>query len=387
MSLSDPITLHRLRAVATGLTGAAKRRLRFEAGSNVTMDVTELESELRVTINASGQGGGGGAPTDAQYVTLSTDATLTAERVLTAGTGISITDGGAGGNLTVASTITQGAPTDSQYVTLATDGDLSNERVLTAGTGISITDGGAGGNVTIASTVTSGAPTDSQYVTLATYGDLSNERVLTAGTGISITDGGAGGNVTIASTVTAGAPTDAQYVTLATNGSLSGERVLTAGDGITITDGGANGNVTVANDNPIVLTALKPSDQAISSQTTFQNATGLSFSVQEAGTYAFDGWILHQSSTTADIRWRFTNSDGGGSMRWNGDWSRDVTVVTNTGTLTGQGRNSNRVFMVRGYFVVATAPATIQLQFRQNTSQTSATTVRANSWMTATKVS
>ena len=46
-------------------------------------------------------GGGGGAPTDAEYVVLSLDATLTDERVLTAGTGINIVDGGAGGNVTI----------------------------------------------------------------------------------------------------------------------------------------------------------------------------------------------------------------------------------------------------------------------------------------------
>ena len=43
-----------------------------------------------------------------------------------------------------------GAPTDAEYVTLATDGTLTNERVLTAGTNITITDGGAGSTVTIA---------------------------------------------------------------------------------------------------------------------------------------------------------------------------------------------------------------------------------------------
>lgn len=46
-------------------------------------------------------------PTTASYVTLGTDAALANERVLTAGTGISLTDGGAGSTLTVASTITQ----------------------------------------------------------------------------------------------------------------------------------------------------------------------------------------------------------------------------------------------------------------------------------------
>lgn len=45
-----------------------------------------------------------------------------------------------------------GAPADAQYVTMALNGNLSAERVLTAGTGVSITDGGANGNVTIAAT-------------------------------------------------------------------------------------------------------------------------------------------------------------------------------------------------------------------------------------------
>lgn len=42
------------------------------------------------------------------------------------------------------------APVGAQYVTLAADSTLTNERVLTAGTGITVTDAGAGGNVTVA---------------------------------------------------------------------------------------------------------------------------------------------------------------------------------------------------------------------------------------------
>ncbi len=48
-------------------------------------------------------GGGSGAPTDAQYVTLATDGTLSGERVLTAGDNVTLTDAGAGGAVTVAS--------------------------------------------------------------------------------------------------------------------------------------------------------------------------------------------------------------------------------------------------------------------------------------------
>ncbi|MCH2325455.1 MAG: hypothetical protein MK317_12335, partial [Pseudomonadales bacterium] len=50
---------------------------------------------------ASGGGGGGGAPTDADYITLSTNAGLSDERVLSVGTGLQLTDGGAGSNVTV----------------------------------------------------------------------------------------------------------------------------------------------------------------------------------------------------------------------------------------------------------------------------------------------
>lgn len=51
--------------------------------------------------------GSGGAPVDATYVVLSAHVDLTQERILTAGAGISITDGGAGAIVTIASTITQ----------------------------------------------------------------------------------------------------------------------------------------------------------------------------------------------------------------------------------------------------------------------------------------
>lgn len=47
------------------------------------------------TVTGSG-GGGSGAPTDARYLTLATDSALSDERVLTPGTGLRGTDGGAG---------------------------------------------------------------------------------------------------------------------------------------------------------------------------------------------------------------------------------------------------------------------------------------------------
>lgn len=136
-----------------------------------------------------GGGGGGGAPTDASYVTLSASANLSAERVLTAGAGIAIQDGGAGAALTISSTGGGGggAPTGASYVTLAQDQGLSAERVLTAGTQITIQDGGAGAALTISTT---SAPQDARYLMFSdapANATLVSKRVLTVGAGLTAT--------------------------------------------------------------------------------------------------------------------------------------------------------------------------------------------------------
>ncbi len=153
-------------------------------------------------------GPGGGAPEDATYVTATSNGTLTAERVLTAGTNVTI-DVGTPGQIIVNASGSS-TPAD-ESVTLAkiadgTDGALwswdatgeaaeiapgTEGQVLTAhGAGAALTweDAAAGG----------GAPTGASYLTLGTDATLTAERVLTAGTAIGLTDGGAGSTLTIA---------------------------------------------------------------------------------------------------------------------------------------------------------------------------------------------
>ena len=69
-----------------------------------------------VESSGGGGGGGGGAPETAQYVVLATNGTLTNERVLTAGSGISITDGGAGSTVTIEATGGGGGLSQSQVL-------------------------------------------------------------------------------------------------------------------------------------------------------------------------------------------------------------------------------------------------------------------------------
>lgn len=153
----------------------------------------------------TGGGGGGGAPTDAEYVVMSLNGTLTNERVLTAGTGISVTDGGPASNATIANTgVTSNVAGTGISISGATGAStITNTGVtsLVAGTNITLSPVSGVGDVTVtAATPTGLAPNDASYLTLGLDGDLTNERVLTAGSGISFTDTGPNGTLTIETT-------------------------------------------------------------------------------------------------------------------------------------------------------------------------------------------
>ncbi|KKW38106.1 MAG: hypothetical protein UY85_C0043G0007, partial [Candidatus Peribacteria bacterium GW2011_GWB1_54_5] len=130
--------------------------------------------------------------------------------VLTAGTGIKVTDAGAGGAVTLAindsvvATLSGARYSGSVFVTGSVGASTGFSGSLTrladgtsyliAGPNVTITSASAG--VTISS-FDSGADRGAQYVVLQSTGSLTNERVLTSGSGISITDNGAGNGVTL----------------------------------------------------------------------------------------------------------------------------------------------------------------------------------------------
>lgn len=159
----------------------------------------KLDQIIRRLISQNSSGGGG-APTDASYVVTSAESGLTDERVLTAGSGISLVDGGAGSPVTISTTDDGLAPDDAPYIVTAGSADLTSERILTAGSGISLVDGGAGNSITISTTDDGLAPDDAPYIVTTASADLTSERILTAGSGISIVDGGAGSPITISAT-------------------------------------------------------------------------------------------------------------------------------------------------------------------------------------------
>lgn len=75
---------------------AGTRRLFVDTGTNEL----SVRTSGGTTVSLE-TGGGGGAPTGAQYLVLSADGTLSAERVFTAGENVKVTDAGAGGAYTV----------------------------------------------------------------------------------------------------------------------------------------------------------------------------------------------------------------------------------------------------------------------------------------------
>jgi hypothetical protein len=232
------------------------------------------------TDNDSGGGGGSGADPGAQYVVMSVTASLANERALAAGTGLTLADGGAGGNVTfaisdgVVATISGSNFSGPVLATGGLSGSLQRTTAglsyLVGGTGITVSSASNGqvtlgisdGVVATVSGTTFTGPvvgasnggftgsltrlTDgSPFITVAsgniiTISTGSNGQIILSGSG----DGGGAG----------GAPTTAQYLALAADATLSAERVFTPGTGLKATDSGAGAAYTLNVDDSVVAT-------------------------------------------------------------------------------------------------------------------------------------
>ena len=241
---------------------------------------------------ATAGAGGGGAPTDATYITLSLDGDLDNERVLTAGSGIRLNDGGANGALTLsASGVTlggvavalggndatpafnlqdatglltsnlNGTITNAQLAGSIANGKLANSsvtvhtqsgigggKVLSLGEAISIGVSGSTtsvqGIVQLQDSATDGT-TDKAITPNAVF-DIKTALVSDINTVSGLIPTATGVLINTNTTnISTKAPNDAQYLALATDGDLSAERVITAGSGVRFVDAGANGAFTV----------------------------------------------------------------------------------------------------------------------------------------------
>lgn len=98
----DYIEMHLAPPLVDNLRRDDTYRLRWSWNADYIVDAEYVDGAVAPAPGSGSSGGSGGAPTDATYVVMSADSTLTAERVLTAGNGILLTDGGANSTATLA---------------------------------------------------------------------------------------------------------------------------------------------------------------------------------------------------------------------------------------------------------------------------------------------
>jgi hypothetical protein len=117
-------------------------------------------------------GGGGGAPTNLSYLVLTASTSLSAERVLTVGTGLASTDAGAGAALTIAIGTHAASYINSGTVALARGG-LAADISTTGGAGHVLKQTSAGGAVSVAALVAGDLPTHNHVASNITSGTLA----------------------------------------------------------------------------------------------------------------------------------------------------------------------------------------------------------------------
>ena len=202
-ALPADLTVH--GTISGSIHHTAEGRSYLIAGANVTITSA---SNGQVTVAA---GGSAGAPSTLSYVTLASEAALSAERVLTVGPGLRRTDGGPGTTVTldvkdnVYASLT-GSNTFSAPMTFSSGLSGSMQQTaaglsyIVAGAGITVTSA-SNGQVTVASTVSGssggGGDPGAQYLVLALTSSLTSERVFSASTGLKAVDGGIGGAYTL----------------------------------------------------------------------------------------------------------------------------------------------------------------------------------------------
>jgi hypothetical protein len=178
------------------------------------------------------------APTDAAYVTLTTNTTLTAERTLAVGAALSLTDGGANNPVTIGTAAFTGdvtASANSHAMTIANDAVTFAKMLNSTAASVLVGRGSASGagdfqeitlgsGISMAGTVLSasgtGAPVGASYVCIATDATLTSERTLAVSAALSLSDGGANNPVTLGRAALTGdvtASADSNATTIANN--------------------------------------------------------------------------------------------------------------------------------------------------------------------------
>ncbi|MFJ9443254.1 hypothetical protein ACIRRH_15490 [Kitasatospora sp. NPDC101235] len=150
-----------------------------------------------------------------------------------------------------------------------------------------------------------------------------------------------------------------------------------------------NGNLSVTGVGQVLHARKTSATQPVTSSTTLVPATDLALPVVAGATYEIDGWIIYDGQFNAgDLKigwsvpagstgtWSINAPGTGGTLTYSPN-TVAIAATTTAGTY-GAGGLVNAA--VRGY-ITAGATGTLQLQFAQNSSNPTPTSVYAGSWL------
>lgn len=156
------------------------------------------------------------------------------------------------------------------------------------------------------------------------------------------------------------------------------------------------GQVVRASDTQ-VLWARKTVDESITSSTTLQNDDSLLLAVEADAVYEIAGTLFYAGNVTGDIKVAFTFPTGA-TLYWAGKGGSEAdagyggvgasrhsaSVADASGTATAfTGSTTNLAIFIRALLVTSGTSGNLQLQWAQNTSNGTATTVKVGSYLRA----
>ncbi|TXI87238.1 MAG: hypothetical protein E6Q36_07870 [Chryseobacterium sp.] len=135
---------------------------------------------------------------------------------------------------------------------------------------------------------------------------------------------------------------------------------------------------------------VKSANESVTSSTTFQNDDELSFSIGASERWALFTFIQGNVGATPDIKFQVTAPAGATcNVTFANQLPGIDTVLANRGCSTSSGNmgsgNTDAYWQVAGYVSTGVTSGTVNLQWAQNSSSGTATTVNAGSYMLAFK--
>lgn len=131
----------------------------------------------------------------------------------------------------------------------------------------------------------------------------------------------------------------------------------------------------------------KTADETLSSTATVQNDDELLMAVPASTTYHFKLWLIINSGTTPDFKFGWS-VPAGTTMSWSVQEGAPATLAAALqGPFTAasvppiNGVAADQIVIAEGLVIVSTTPGTMRLQWAQNTSTASNTSVKTNSWL------